>query len=107
MDPADKKKCKDYTVDPPTCGDFKGTFNFFNCFHFLNTCTVNSAGTACITAEATCGSYDASEKCGYATTDGPCVWDATVSPAACKPKSCDAITTTDVAVPSIDTCSAK
>lgn len=71
----------------------------------MNTCTVNAAGTACIDKQLTCGLYDASDKCAYAITDGPCVWDATTS--KCLQKSCDAISTTDVPAPTIDTCSAK
>ncbi|CAK82766.1 unnamed protein product (macronuclear) [Paramecium tetraurelia] len=105
VDSSATTKCKDYTAPTLTCADFKGTFNFFNCFHFLKTCTVNAAGTACIDKEDVCGDYDASEKCAYAVTDGPCVWDTAAS--KCLQKSCDAITTTDVASPSIDTCSAK
>lgn len=68
----------------------------------MNTCTVNSAGTACIDAKNTCGLYDTSEKCGYATTDGPCVWDVT-----CKPRNCESVTLANDVTPGIDTCSAK
>ncbi|CAD8200812.1 unnamed protein product [Paramecium pentaurelia] len=108
VDGSNAKQCSNYSSTPLTCSDFKGIYNFFNCYHFLQTCSVNAAGTACITKQDNCGGYTDSPSCGYALIQGPCVWDATLTPAAaCVQKSCDAITVTDVAIASIDACSAK
>lgn len=50
---ADGSGCEDKTVAaaaPVTCTSYTGTLTYEACIGFLNTCSVNAAKTACVTA---------------------------------------------------------
>lgn len=70
----DKSGCEDIppSTSNPTCADHIGPFTHEACVGFLNTCSVNAAKTACVTAKDTCSLYTATD-CGYAVNEGECV----------------------------------
>ena len=74
---ADKSGCEDSPA--ASCASYTGTgLTHYYCNGMLNTCTVNTARTACVDQKATCSAFSV-VNCGYAANEGECM----VSNGAC------------------------
>ena len=73
-----------------TCINYSGAFTHTTCNDWLNTCTVNSGASACVTMQTTCAAQAGTAAGCLQATEGACILYGI--PSLCVKKTCDTAT---------------